>query len=73
MRLFSERKGGVCIIRSFFLLFFFIKVWFIYSLVSISAVGMVTQSYVSIDIHFLLLSSIVFYPKRVDIVPCAVQ
>ena len=35
----------------------------------------VPQLYIYIYIHilFLILSSIMFYPKRLDLVPCAVQ
>lgn len=47
-----------------------------YSVMSISAVQ-ITQSQIYIYTHtetiFLMLSSILFYPKRLDMVPCAIQ
>ena len=63
------------IIQGKFLFFniylFFIKVYLIYNVVAISDVQ---QSDLVIHIYtFLMLSSSMFYPKRLDTVPCAVQ
>ena len=60
-----------------FLLFFFfkkflIKLQLIYNIVSISAVQQ-SDPVIHIYILFLMLFSIMFYHKRLDIVPCAVQ
>ena len=52
--------------------FVFIKVS-IYSVVPILAIQQMTQSYTFGYIPFLVLSSIMVNPKRVDIIPCAVQ
>ena len=50
-----------------FLNFIFIKVELIYNVVSISALQLNDPVMI-----FLILLSIMFYPKRLDIVPCAV-
>ena len=52
---------------------YFFKVLLIYNVVPISIVQQsdpVSHTYIH---FFLILSSIVVYPKRLDIVPCAVQ
>ena len=33
----------------------------------------VTQSFIYLYILFLMLSSIMFYPKKLDIAPCAIE
>ena len=56
----------------FLFTFFFIKVQLIYNVMSISAAQQ-SDLVIHLYILFLILSSILFYPKRLDRVPCAVQ
>ena len=60
---------------SFLFIYVFIEVQLTYSVVSISVNSEVMQSYMYTHTYilFLILSSILFYPKRLDIVPCAVK
>ena len=51
---------------------FFIRAYLVYSVESISAVQH-SDSVIHIYTLFILLYSIIFHPKRLDIVPCAVQ
>ena len=62
-----------CILNYFlFLMFFFIEVELIYNVVSISAVQQ-GDSVIHRDILFFIFFSIMVYPRRLDIVPCAID
>ena len=68
------KKSNFILFKYFlnYLFIYFIKVWLIYSVVLISAVQHSDLSHTHIYNLFLILSSIMFYFKRLDIVPCAV-
>ena len=53
--------------------FIIIKVWLVYNVVSITALVTQSLSHTRIYSFFLIFSSIMFCPKRLDRVPCAVQ
>ena len=77
MNSFLVIPGHSLLFLSFLLLFpkiLFLKIFIvlIYNVLSISAVQQ-SDPVIHIYILFLILSSITFYHKRLDIVPCAIQ